>query len=664
MGKLSIRLFGRLKVWDGAGGEVKLSGRKPRALLAYLALNAGEAQPRDRLATLLWGDRFEEQARQSLRQCISKLRKTLGDAEPGILLTNGDDVGLNADATDIDAGNFVRLAAEGTADTLATAAGLYGGGLIEGLDVKEAAFEDWIGAERARFNDLACEVLAKLSHHQATAGDTGAAIETARRLVALDPLREEAHRALMRLYVQTGRRAQALKQFQVCAEGLRRDLGAEPEAETARLYAEIQRQEAPSPGAGEKADVSAAEPQAGPPLPDKPSIAVLPFANLSGDPEQEYFSDGITDDLITALSNVRSFFVIAHHSSFTYKGRAVDVKDVGRELGVHYVLEGSVRKAGNRVRVTAQLVEAASGNHIWADRYDGALDDIFDLQDEISASVVGAIEPQLHRAEVERIRHKRPESFDAYDLTLSGLAKMNKLNPRDTADALTLFLEAIELDANYARAYVCASYCHRRQVQLKGMVLSEEDKAASIRLAHAGLRADRTDPYVLWQAAMTVALVEKDYEEAAALVDRSLAINANANRAWIASGMLRCFLGDPETAIEHAERAMRLSPLDISMWVAESVMANACMQLGNYEEALAWARKTARRHPDNLPAHHVLAASAAQLGRRQEAEAAVRDVLEMDPALTIARLKEIYPVARYKNLEGFIEGLRKAGLPE
>ncbi|MCH9053473.1 MAG: adenylate/guanylate cyclase domain-containing protein [Proteobacteria bacterium] len=399
-------------------------------------------------------------------------------------------------------------------------------------------------------------------------------------------------------------------------------------------------------------------------LPDKPSIAILPFANMSGDPEQEYFSDGITEDIITALSNVRSFFVIARHSSFTYKGRAVDVKDVGRELGVHYVLEGSVRKAGNRVRVTAQLVEAASGNHIWADRYDGALDDIFDLQDQISASVVGAIEPQLHRAEVERIRHKRPESFDAYDLTLSGLAKMNKLNPRDTADALTLFLEAIELDANYARAYVYASYCHRRQVQLKGMVLSEEDKASSIRLARAALRADRTDPNVLWQAAMTVALIEKDYEEAAALVDRSLAINANANRAWIASGMLRCCVGDPETAIEHAERAMRLSPLDISMWVAEGVMATAWMQLGNYEEALAWARKSARRHPDNLPAHHVLAASAAQLGRRQEAEAAVRDVLERDPALTIARLKEIYPVAGYKNLEGFIDGLRKAGLPE
>ncbi len=398
-------------------------------------------------------------------------------------------------------------------------------------------------------------------------------------------------------------------------------------------------------------------------LPDKPSIAVLPFENMSGDPEQEYFSDGITDDLITALSNVRTFFVIARHSSFTYKGRAVDVKEVGHELGIRYVLEGSVRKAGNRVRVTAQLVEAASGNHVWADRYDGALDDIFDLQDEIAASVVGAIEPQLHRAEVERIRHKRPESFDAYDLTLSGLAKMNKLDPKDTADALTFFLKAIELDPNYARAYVCASYCHRRQVQLKGMVLSEEDKAETIRLAHAGLKADRTDPYVLWQAAMTIALVEQDFDEATALIDRSLSINANANRAWIASGMLRCYVGDPETAIEHAERAMRLSPLDVSMWVAYGVMATAHMQLGDYEGAVAWARRSVRLHPDHLPAHHVLAASAAQLGRQEEAEAAIRDLLEMDPALTIARLKEIYPVARYRNLEGFIEGLKKAGLP-
>jgi adenylate cyclase len=399
-------------------------------------------------------------------------------------------------------------------------------------------------------------------------------------------------------------------------------------------------------------------------LPDKPSIAVLPFANLSGDPEQEYFADGIVEDIITALSNVQSFFVIARNSSFTYKGKAVDMKRVGRELGVRYVLEGSVRKSGNRVRVTAQLIEAASGNHVWADRYDGVLDDIFDLQDEITASVVGAIEPQLLRAEVQRVRQKRPESLDTYDYTLRGLAHMNKLNPDDTAEGLRLFLKASEADPHYARAYVCASWCYRRQLQLRGMVLSDEDKAEGIRLAQAGLKADSTDPYVLWQAGMTVALVEGDFDAAILYIDRSLSINANSTRAWLASASVRCCVGDPETAIEHADRAIRLSPLDIAMWVAHGVLATAHLQLADYEEAAAWARKSVRQHAYNAPAHHVLAACCAHLGRTEEAGAAVARSLELDPDMTISRLKEIYPVSGYKNLDGFLEGLRKAGLAD
>ena len=409
---------------------------------------------------------------------------------------------------------------------------------------------------------------------------------------------------------------------------------------------------------------SASAAPAAPTLPDIPSVAVLPFENLSGDPEQEYFSDGIADDLITALSKVRSFFVIDRSSSFTYKGRAVDVKEVGRALGVRYVVEGSVRKASKRVRVTAQLVEAATGAHVWADRYDGTLDDIFDLQDRIATSVVGAIEPQLHRAEIERIRHKRPESFGAYDLTLSGLAHMNRLNPKDTDNALTLFRRAIEADPTYARAYVCASWCYRRRVQLMGMVLSDAERAEAVRLAQAALKADSTDPYVLWQAGVTAALVEGDFEEGAALIDRSLAINANSNRAWLSSAMRRCYVGDPETAIEHAEKAMRLSPLDVSMWVAYGCLATAQMQLENYETAVKWARKSVRMHHDHLPARMVLAASLAQLGQRDDAEATLADLLALDPDLTITTLRERYPIARYRNLDGFLEGLKKAGLKD
>ena len=398
-------------------------------------------------------------------------------------------------------------------------------------------------------------------------------------------------------------------------------------------------------------------------LPSKPSIAVLPFTNMSHDPEQEYFTDGVTDDIITALYNVQSFFVIARNSTFTFKGQAVDVKQVWRDLGVQYVMEGSVRRAGNRVRITAQLLDAATGVHVWADRFDRALEDIFDLQDEVTESVVGAIEPHLVRAEFERIREKRPDSLDAYDYTLRGLSIMNNLTPRDTADALKLFREAIKADSRYARAYVCASWCYRRHVQLRGMTLSDEDKAESIGLAETAVALDGTDPYVLWQAGMTAGLVADDPTMMTTLVERSLSINSNSTRAWSASGIMRCILGQPEEAIPSAERAIRMSPVDPSMWVPYGIMANAFMQQARYEEAASWARKSLAQHRFNLPAYHVLGASCVHIDRLGEAESAMQQLRELDPELTISRLEATYPVARYRNLDVFLEGLSRAGLP-
>ena len=399
-------------------------------------------------------------------------------------------------------------------------------------------------------------------------------------------------------------------------------------------------------------------------LPSKPSIAVLPFTNMSPDPEQEYFADGVTDDIITALSNVQSFFVIARNSTFTFKGQAVDVKKVGRDLGVQYVMEGSVRRAGNRVRITAQLLDAATGTHVWAERFDRALEDIFDLQDEVTESVVGAIEPHLNRAEFERIREKRPESLDAYDYTLRGLSMMNNLTPGDTADALELFRKAIEADSRYARAYVCASWCYRRHVQLRGMTLSDEDRAESISLAETAVALDDTDPYVLWQAGLTAGLVADDPTTMTTLIERSLSINGNSTRAWSANAMLRCILGQPEDAIPAAERAIRMSPIDPSMWVPYGILANAYMQQAQYEEAASWAAKSLARHRLNLPAYHVLGASCVHIERQAEEANAVKQLRELDPELTISLLKNTYPIARYRNLDAFLEGLTKAGLPE
>lgn len=663
-GNLRVRLLGPLEVVGADGGRIDVPGKKTQALLAFLAANAGRAQPREKLAALLWGDRFDEQSRQSLRQAILKLRKSLGQNCAGVLQVDGDQVKLDAEAAHIDLIEFERSVAEACLAGMMRAASLYRGSLLEGFALRETGFQEWIDAERARLQQMGSDVLASICRSQEDAGDVAAALATAQRLVTLDPLRESAHRALMRLYVCDGQRTLALKQYRTCVATLKTEVGAEPEAETQRLHDEIRRGEAALPPPTSKTRAPQASAGSGPPVPATPSIAVLPFANLSGDPEQEYFSDGITDDLTTALSNVRTFLVIARQSAFAYKGRAKDVKDIGRELGVRYVLEGSVRKAGNQVRVSAQLVEAATGTHIWADRYDGSLDDIFDLQESIAVSVAGAIEPMLHRAEFDRIRQKRPENFDAYDLTLYGLAKMNRLTPQDTEEALQYFLSATEIDPGYARAFVCASYCYRRRVQIKGLYLSETARAEAVRLARAGLRLNPTDPFVLWQSALTFALVEKDFDEALMLVDRSLSINSASNRAWIASGMIRCYAGDPECAIEHAEKAIRLSPLDVSMWVAFWVMATGHLQLGNYEEAAEWAAKSLKLHPDNLSARYVLAASLAQSGKTPEAEAAIAGILEADPDTTIRRFAEQHPVARYRKLDGFLDGLRKAGLPD
>ena len=315
------------------------------------------------------------------------------------------------------------------------------------------------------------------------------------------------------------------------------------------------------------------------------------------------------------------------------------------------------------MRVSAQLIEASSGEQLWADRFDGDLDDVFDFQDRIVSSVVGALEPQLLRAEVDRVRQKRPGNFNAYDLTLCGLSLMNRLRPEDTAAALSYFRKAIAADPDYARAYSCASWCYRRQVQLKGMVLSEDERREALRLARESLRVDSTDPYVLWQAGMTIALVDNDIDGGLALVDRSLVANPNSNRAWLTSATVRCFSGEPEIAIEHAERAIQLSPLDTSMWVAFGVLATAHVQLGHYEEAAVWARRCMQLHRDYLPAHLALIASLAQIGNQKDAEKSLFELQNLEPNLTLNDLKRRFPMERYRNRNGLFDGLIRTGLP-
>jgi TolB-like protein len=399
-------------------------------------------------------------------------------------------------------------------------------------------------------------------------------------------------------------------------------------------------------------------------LPDKPSIAVLPFANMSSDPEQEYFADGIVEEIVTALSRMRWLFVIARTSSFTYKGRVVDVKQVGRELGVRYVLEGSVRKSGDRVRITAQLIDATTGSHLWADRFDGALEDIFDLQDRVTEAVVGAIEPKLERSEIERAKRKPTDSLDAYDYYLRGIANYYPATREDSDEMLRLLKCATDLDPSFAAAYGLAAWCLARRKGFGWITEQERETAETARLARRAAELGSDDALSLAWAAFALALVCGELEEATGFIDRALGLNSNLAIGWGSSGWLRVWRGEPEVAIEHLARAMRLSPLGPMTGEAQSATAHAHFFAGRYDEACRWASKTALENPRVPGGVRILAASNALAGQVKEARAAVRRLLQTDPSRRISNLTDVLgPYRRPEDVAKYAEGLRKAGLP-
>jgi TolB-like protein/class 3 adenylate cyclase len=401
-------------------------------------------------------------------------------------------------------------------------------------------------------------------------------------------------------------------------------------------------------------------------LPDKPSIAILPFTNLSSDPEQEYFADGMVDDIITALSHFKALFVIAHNSSFTYKGRAVDVKQVGRELGVRYVLEGSVRKAPNRVRITGQLVDTATGAHLWAERFDGGLSDIFDLQDQVTESVVGAIAPAVEKAEIERAKRKPTESLDAYSLYLRGLAKFYQFASQQTNDeALRLFNSAIELDPDFASAYGRAAFCYTFAKTNGWISVTPSEIAEVTRLAQRAVELGKDDAFVLAASGFALAYVVGNLEVGAGLIDRALVLNSNLAEAWGFGGWVKIFLGEPEPAIERFARAMRLSPLGPGLMGMRTGTASAHFFLGRYDEAASWAAMALQDHPDYQPGLRIAAASNAMAGRPEQAHQAMARLLQLNAALRVSNFKDIRgPFRRAEDLLRLEEGLRRAGLPE
>ena len=400
---------------------------------------------------------------------------------------------------------------------------------------------------------------------------------------------------------------------------------------------------------------------AAPPLPDKPSIAVLPFENMSGDPEQEYFADGMVEEIITALSRFKWLFVIARNSSFTFKGKAVDIKEVGRRLGVRYVLEGSVRKAAGKVRITGQLIDAITGAHIWADRFERDLTDVFALQDEVTVAVISAIEPKLLQTEIAMAARRRPENLTAYDLFLRAMPQLYLSTRESLTEAIRLAHRALELDPRFGLVAALAAVLHTNNVLLGYADDPQFDRQEAIRLMRLAFSLDDGDPDTLAWAALTSTWMVGDRESEIEMADRAVALNPNSYVAWICRGWVHRNAGLPEEAIRSFERAIRASPVDPLLYRLFTGMGLALIELRRFEEAIVAGKKALRQNSSFPAVNLVLASAFAHLGRDAEAREAAARVLELDPAFTISARMDRRRQAHAK-LE--IEGLRKAGLPE
>ena len=656
--KFRLSLLGRFEL-SGPDGVVDLPNKKLAGLLAFLACSAPEAQPREKLTNLLWGSHFEAQARQNLRQALTRLRKILGE---DVLVSDGEKVSLAPKVVACDAVEFEILVRDGGRDTLGKALDLYKGRLLADNSIPEEAWAEWVTALRQRLEGLALDAMIKIGEQDLQSGNSESALKSASHAITINNLREDAHRLVIRGLAASGRRADALKHYENLAALLKSELDVEPDISTKALISELRKPEAriPSPDPASADGVVTDLP-----LPtDRPSIAVLPFTNMSDDPEQEYFADGMAEEIITALSRCHSLFVIARNSSFVYKGKSVDIRQVGRELGVRYLLEGSVRRGGDRLRITGQLIDATSGAHIWADRFEGETSDVFALQDRFSESVVATIEPRLQLAEIERLKHKPAGNLNAYDLLLRAQQSIYGWTAESVEAAMRSLEQALAIDPDYALALATLANCYTtRRFQGWGKDYRAE-AVEGIRLAARAVELGRDDGEVLWRAAYSMWHLGMHAQPASELIHRALQVNPNSSIALTIAGWIETSSGNPAKGLELLHRAQRLSPRDPRGWTITSGMAFAHYQQGELKEAVAWAQKALADNPRFSGALWFLAAALGRLGEKEKAAAAMAEVLKIEPQLTLSGLRARSMYTREDVWLKTAEGLRLAGMPE
>lgn len=645
MASLELRLLGDFEARD-AGRLIGIKAKKNRALLAALALAPSGSLPRGFIASLLWSDRGEAQARSSLRQALVGLRDNLAAIDPPLLLIGDARVRLDLPRLDVDALAFLKLAGSSDGAALRGAAALYRGDLLADTDIRDPVFEEWLGSERRRLAEVASGVLEKLCDIE-----TGAArIDVAKRLVALDPAREASHRKLMRVYLEAGERNLVLRQYDVCVAMLREEFGVAPDEETEALH------RLSSLGATPRQNSGEGEGRAARVHDDKPSVAVLPFAVIGGDNELEHFSDGLTEDVITGLSRISAIVVIARNTMLAYKRQAVDVREIGHELGARYILEGSVRRSGTRLRVSAQLTDAESGRHIWAERFERDHAELFELQDDFTSSIVASVQTQLILYEgkvkklADRVSHLLARSWQRF-LSLS---------EESLAECRAMAERALDLDGRSAMAHRMLAIAVYHQVYMGFIPWTEENIDELYSHASASLRFDDADEYCHW--AMECAhLLKKQHKRAFAALQRALEINPNCSLAHGSMGTVLAWSGQYDASIKRNEFAIRINPQDPSNFYRRFGLALAHYFASRYDTALSHAEAVNQTRPGWWLAQIVHAATLAQLGRSEEAWDILNELKRARPDLQAGSL-DVLPFANASDRDHLLEGLRKAGL--
>jgi TolB-like protein/DNA-binding SARP family transcriptional activator len=681
MTTLELDLFGRFQA-RAAGRVVEVPRRKERALLALLAMPPGERQLRDRLCGLLWSDRGEKQARDSLKQAVCRLRASFAPILTLPVLADRESLMLDRTSVVVDVARFEHHAAEGSPEAVAQAAALYRGDLLDGLEVGDAAFDEWLLIERQRFRGIASKGLETLLDRYVASGTHDRMGAVARQLLTLDPLCEIAHRALMQTYAEEGRATLALKQYQLCRDALQNELGVRPEGETERLYRAIKEKRATAghlllshgstrssllqERAGRRIDLERSIPVGGPPLRFSSSIAVLPFANLSGDPEQEYFCDGITEDIIVLLTRYRWLMVIARGSSFAYKGQATDVRCVGVELGAHYLVEGSVRKRGRGIRITAQLVDATDARELWAEQYDRGLEEVFTTQDDICRTIAAAIEAELSELEREIARRKDPDSLDAWDWHQRGLWHFYRFSNAGFAEAERMFRQAVVIEPALGRAHAGLALVQVQDAFYGDPAIRQPMLDSAIGSGQHAVGCDAKDAACHFALGRAYSL-RRAYAEAIAELELAIELSPSFAQAHFALGHTLLWAGRAQEAIGLSDRAERLSPRDPHLWTFHHSRAQALFLLGDLKKAEEFGFKAIQQPNATYWPFATLVVTLATGGQLAKASAVAKELLRRKPNYNCRYVRQDFffwnERDEYDTVERYVNSLARAGIP-